>query len=65
MGLDHHYESLPSLINPAAHVSAASQGISNNPCGEQNGENTATLYKKFFSLPLLDSQDDYLGASEI
>ena len=71
LGLDHHYESLPSLINPqmslslgqTAPVSAASQGVSNNPSGEK--AESATLYKKFFSLPMLDSQEDYPGESEI
>ena len=72
LGMDHHYESLPSLINPGlslgktAPISAASQSqdVSDNPCGAQSWGNES-LYKKFFSLPVLDSQESYPRASEI
>ena len=50
-------------LGQTAPVSAASQGVSNNPSGEK--AESATLYKKFFSLPVLDSQEDYPGESEI
>lgn len=55
-GADHHYESLPSLVNPPLH------SVKTNP--EPTKENLFRINKKFHSLPVLDCPD-INGESEI
>ena len=54
-GADHHYESLPSLVNPP-------QSVNTHP--EPAKDNLFRINKKFHSLPVLDCPD-FNGESEI